>query len=64
MRWMEEFKDYIIERMRLGRIVLEGEEIEFTKIVWWLGLKKRWGGVEETNLCRVILGFLLEKEIV
>ena len=38
---MEEFKDYVTERMRLGGIVLEGEEIEFTKIVWWLGLKKR-----------------------
>jgi len=33
MRWIEEFEDYVIERIRLGRIVLEGEEIKFTKIV-------------------------------
>ena len=64
VRWMEEFENYVVKRMKLGGRVREGEEVGITKIMWWLGLKKRWGGVEGTNLYSIVLEFLEEKRVI
>ena len=56
MRWEEEFTNWVRGQMMDEGIRWDGE-LAFEKVVWWLGRKIRWGGVESNKMCWVFYTF-------